>query len=418
VAWGVTRAGGPELWARGITGQGVVIADLDTGARWDHAALARGYRGTLGGWARHAGNWYDPVSFVDAPEDLSGHGTHTAGTLIGDDGRGNQIGVAPGAAWIACRNMAGAQGIGAVSLYLSCFQFALAPTGLSGEDPDPRLAADITSNSWACDPGFGEAGCDRPDALSRAVEAIRLAGILVVSSAGNSGATGCGTVTLAPATLPGSLSVGAVQANGTAARFSSRGPSRIGQAVKPDMVAPGVDIPSAAVGNRNAYRTASGTSMAAPHVAGVAALLLSAAPYLRGNVVEIEAILRQSAQPVPVAETCGQIAGDARPNNTTGYGAVDAVAAVAEALPIASRFVVSDGAGGSAVALTNTSGAPRAGITMVIKPESGATISRTIALIDPGQTVTVSVPSAAGQAFALVYPGLASTRYAPILPLP
>ncbi|MEO6062815.1 MAG: S8 family serine peptidase [Thermoflexales bacterium] len=411
VAWGVARTGAPELWTRGITGQGVVVADLDTGVRWDHAALAPHYRGWVAGWARHAGNWFDPVGYTDAPEDLSGHGTHTAGTIIGDDGRANQIGVAPGAAWIGCRNMSGAQGIGAASLYLMCFQFALAPTGLAGENPNPGLAADITSNSWACDPGFGEAGCDRPEALARALDALRLAGIVVVASNGNSGASGCGTVTLAPATLPGSLAVGAFHATGELARFSSRGPSPIGGAIKPDVVAPGVDIPSAAVGNRNAYRLASGTSMAAPHVAGVAALLLSAAPYLRGNVAEIEAILRQTARPMSVTEKCGLAPVDARPNNTTGYGAIDAVAAVAEALPFDTGFVPSDGAGGPSLILTNRSGAPRSGIAVVFKTAMGGPLTQTVGTLGPGQTATVSGSLAAGPAFDLIYQGLASVRF-------
>lgn len=412
VAWGVARTGAPALWARRITGQGVVVADLDTGARWDHAALAPRYRGWTGGSARHAGNWFDPVAFSDSPEDLSGHGTHTLGTIAGDDGRGNQIGVAPGARWIACRNMAGAQGIGAVSLYLACFQFALAPTDLRGGDPNPGLAADITSNSWACDPGFGEAGCDRPEALARGLEALRLAGILVVASAGNSGAGGCGTVKLAPATLSGGLAVGAFQASGEIARFSSRGPTSLGDVVKPDVVAPGVDIPSAAIGNRNAYRVASGTSMAAPHVAGVAALLLSAAPYLRGNVAEIEAILRQTARPSPVTEKCGLTPGDARPNNTTGYGAIDAIAAVAEALPLDTRFAPAGGANEASLILTNTGAAPRSGITVVVKPISGDWLTRTVGALGPGQTATVSVPLADGQAFELSYQGLASVRIA------
>ena len=410
VAWGVARIGAPELWARGITGQGVVVADLDTGVRWDHAALASHYRGWVAGWAQHAGNWFDPVGYTDSPEDVSGHGTHTAGIMIGDDGRGNQIGVAPGATWIGCRNMSGAQGIGAVSLYLMCFQFALAPTGLAGENPDPGQAADITSNSWACDPGFGEAGCDRPDALARALDALRLAGVLVVVSNGNSGAAGCNSVTLAPATMAGGLAVGAYQATGEVARFSSRGPSPMGGVIKPDVVAPGVDILSAAVGNRNAYRLASGTSMAAPHVAGAAALLISAAPYLRGNVAEIEAILRQTARPMPVTETCGVAAGSARPNNTTGYGAIDAPAAVAEALSVEARFAPSGAAGGPSLVVTNASSLRREDVTVVVKSSLRAPLTQTIGALGPGQTVTLSVPLADGLAYELAYLGLASAR--------
>jgi hypothetical protein len=157
--------------------------------------------------------------------------------------------------------------------------------------------------------------------------------------------------------------------------------------------------------------------MAAPHVAGVAALLLSAAPYLRGNVTEIEAILRQTARPITVTEKCGLTPGEARPNNTTGYGAIDAVAAVTEALPFDTRFAPSDGAGGLSLILTNTSGAPRSGVTVVVKPTSSGPLTQTVGTLGPGQTATVSVPLAAGLAFELAYQGLASVRIvAPLAP--
>ncbi len=419
IAWGVVATGAPSLWARGIRGQGVVIADLDTGARWDHAALARQYRGSTGGWVSHSGNWFDPVAFADAPVDVSGHGTHTTGTLVGDDGDGNQIGVAPGAAWIACRNMAGPSGVGAVSLYVSCFQFALAPTDLAGNNPNPEMAADITSNSWACDPGFGEAGCDRDDALIRSVEALRLAGILVVSSAGNSGLNGCDTVKLAPGMLNAGLAVGAVDPAGAVARFSSRGPGTASGPTKPDLVAPGSDIPSAAFANRNAYRNSSGTSMAAPHVAGVAALVWSAAPWLKGEVLETEAILRATARPIASAEACGGVPGTARPNNTSGFGQIDAVAAVAEANALTYR--ISEPNATSGLTLENLTVVARQSVRLVITTrENGVRMTKTIGTIGPNEIARVSLseagPDPGAFSLELRYDGLAGERRVPVQP--
>ncbi|MCL6510049.1 MAG: S8 family serine peptidase [Anaerolineae bacterium] len=341
IEWGVQRVNAPQVWAMGYTGQGIVIANLDTGVRWDHDALKPRYRGWNGVTVTHDYNWFDaapesgPPSSV--PQDVNGHGTHTTGTAVGDDGAGNQIGVAPGAQWIACRNMAGASGVGSVARYVACFQFALAPTDVNGNAPNPALSADITSNSWACDPGYGEQGCEVPTALITATQALRDAGIMVVASAGNSG-NACRSVNFAPATLDQAFTVGAIQSSNAIANFSSRGPSSLTGRIKPDVVAPGVGVRSARPWSPGSYGFASGTSMAAPHVAGVVALLWSAAPDLHGNVPATEALLRQTAHTLVSDESCGGIPGSAWPNNTYGYGLVDALAAVNAA---AGRPVVS-----------------------------------------------------------------------------
>ncbi len=103
----------PDLWALGYTGQNIVVGNADTGIRWTHNALKTHYRGWNGTSADHDYNWWDAIhsgggsctpNHVE-PCDDNGHGTHTTGTAIGDDGAGNQIGVAPGARWIGCRNM-------------------------------------------------------------------------------------------------------------------------------------------------------------------------------------------------------------------------------------------------------------------------------------------------------------------------
>jgi uncharacterized repeat protein (TIGR01451 family) len=332
VEWGVQRVNALQVWALGYTGQGIVVANLDTGVRWDHNALKPNYRGWNGITVTHDYNWFDgapdlgPPSPV--PQDLNGHGTHTTGTSVGDDGAGNQIGVAPGAQWIACRNMAGYSGIGSVARYVACFQFALAPTDVNGNSPNPALSADITSNSWACDPNYGEVGCEVATALVTATQALRDAGIMVIAAAGNSG-SGCGSVQLAPATLDQAFTIGATNSGDVIAGFSSRGPSILTGRLKPDVVAPGVSVRSALAGSTTSYGSLSGTSMATPHVAGVAALVWSAAPDLRGEVDLTEDLLRRTARPLTTTmQTCGSVPGTDVPNNTYGYGLVDAFAAV------------------------------------------------------------------------------------------
>jgi len=332
VEWGVQRVNAPQVWALGYTGQGIVVANLDTGVRWDHDALKPKYRGWNGITVMHDYNWFDAApesgSPSSVPQDLNGHGTHTTGTSIGDDGAGNRIGVAPGAQWIACRNMAGYWGIGSVARYVACFQFALAPTDVNGNSPNPALSADITSNSWACDPDYGEIGCEVPTALVTATQALRDAGIMVIAAAGNSGSA-CNTVNLAPATLDQAFTIGATNSSDTIAGFSSRGPSMLTGRLKPDVVAPGVGVRSALAGSINSYGWLNGTSMATPHVAGVAALVWSAAPDLRGEVALTEDLLRRTARPLTTTtQTCGGVPGTDVPNNTYGYGLVDALAAV------------------------------------------------------------------------------------------
>ena len=111
--WGVQNVNAPAVWALGFTGQGMVVGDQDTGMRWTHNALKPKYRGWNGVTADHNFNWHDAIhsgggtcgANTVAPCDDHGHGTHTAGTTVGDDGAGNQVGVAPGAKWIGCRNM-------------------------------------------------------------------------------------------------------------------------------------------------------------------------------------------------------------------------------------------------------------------------------------------------------------------------
>jgi subtilisin family serine protease len=324
IEWNIARVRAPEVWALGFTGQGVVIGGQDTGYQWDHPALISRYRGWNGDRADHNYNWHDAIHTNNShlgtenpsgydtrvPLDDDSHGTHTMGTMIGDDGT-NQIGMAPGAKWIGCRNMD--RGWGTPATYTECFEWFIAPTDLNNQNPDPSRAPDVINNSWTCPP---EEGAVDPLILQTIVERVRAAGIVVVASAGNYGA-GAGTIRDPPAIYDASFTVGATDSGDGIASFSSRGPVTIDGSfrMKPDISGPGVGVRSSVPGG---YAVKSGTSMAGPHVAGLVALLLSAHPELKGQVDVIETIIEQSAVPL----------GDPVPNNTFGWGRIDALAAL------------------------------------------------------------------------------------------
>lgn len=325
----IAKIAAPDVWARGARGQGVVIGGQDTGYDWQHTALVDKYRGWDGVSDDHNYNWHDAVHTgggicgADATEpcDDHGHGTHTMGTMVGDDGGMNQIGVAPEAKWIGCRNMD--QGTGTPSTYIECFQWFVAPTDLNGENSDPALAPHVINNSWACPPSED---CIEPTILKTVVENVRAAGIVVVASTGNTGPN-CGSVQYPPAIYDATISVGAVNNEDNIASFSSRGPVTVdgSNRLKPDVVAPGVSIRSSFPGG--GYGVLSGTSMAAPHVAGLVALLISADPALAGDVAALEAAIMHSALPLTAEQTCGGVPGDSVPNHTFGYGRVNALEA-------------------------------------------------------------------------------------------
>jgi serine protease AprX len=357
VEWNVKQVGADAVWGMGYRGQGVVIGGQDSGYDWEHPALQRSYRGwdVETGRVAHDYNWHDAWDDTPVPHDDGDHGTHTMGTMVGDDGRGNQIGVAPGARWVGCRNMR--RGIGNPASYVECAEFFLAPYSLGGDpfrDGDVTRSPDVVNNSWGC-PDFE--GCE-DDTLKPAVEAMRAAGIMMVVSAGNEGPA-CKTVAEPPARYDAAFSVGATDSSGEVVFFSSRGPVPTSDGgeplLKPDIVAPGSNVRSSLPGNR--YGSAGGTSMAGPHVAGTVALLWSARPDLRGNVEATEEIIYRSARPVEVSATCspavqapaddgffaeilaamdaevcacGDVGGV--PNNVYGWGEINALRAVQTAL--------------------------------------------------------------------------------------
>lgn len=335
IEWNILQVNADDVWALGFDGQGVVIGGQDTGYDWDHPALKEMYRGWNGSSADHNYNWHDAIhsgggvcgANSSLPCDDDTHGTHTMGTMIGSDGGTNQIGMAPGAKWIGCRNMD--QGNGTPTTYSECFQWFIAPTDLAGQNPDPSLAPHVINNSWSCPPSEG---CAAPDILRTVVENTRAAGIVVVVSAGNTPPSApCSSVDDPAALYDASFTVGATTSTDAIAGYSDRGPVTIdgSNRMKPDISAPGSGVVSAVPGT--GYGSKSGTSMAGPHVAGLVALLISAKPELAGEVDTIEQIIRDSAFQPAFGGQCG-IAAGVFPNNTFGAGRIDALAAVQLAL--------------------------------------------------------------------------------------
>jgi subtilisin family serine protease len=331
---GITYTHAPDVWALGFNGQNIVVASADTGQRWTHNALKPHYRGWNGVTADHDYNWHDSIHDSvgnpcgnDSPQPCDDyfHGTHTTGTAIGDDGGNNQIGMAPGAKWIGCRNMD--VGTGTPARYIECMEWFLAPYPVGGGQGDPTKAPDITINSWGCPTSEG---CSA-NTLQTAVDAQAAAGIMMVVAAGNSGSS-CSTVTDPPSLYASSYTAGALNTGtDTIASFSSRGPVTVDGSgrIKPDISAPGTNTRSASNTSDNAYTIASGTSMATPHIAGAMALLWSAIPSLQNQIDPSRAALNNAAVHINSTQ-CGSVG---PPNNVFGWGRVDILAAVTSASP-------------------------------------------------------------------------------------
>ncbi|MEU5913534.1 S8 family serine peptidase [Micromonospora sp. NPDC047527] len=314
VEWGLTNINAPQVWSDlGDRGEGVVVANIDSGVQYDHPALVGAYRGNVGGGAvDHDHNWYDPAGVCPSPApcDNNGHGTHTMGTMVGDDGAGNQIGVAPGARWIAAKGCE-ADSCSDASL-LAAGQWVLAPTDLNGQNPRPDLRPDVVNNSW------GGAGDD--PWYQQTIAAWRAAGMFPVFSSGNDGPA-CGSAG-SPGDNADAYAVGSYDVHNAISDFSGRGDATDPQSYKPNVAAPGSNVRSSVPGN--SYAAFDGTSMAAPHVSGTIALVWSAAPGLKGDIAATEELLDRTARDVD-ATACGGTAAD---NNVFGEGRLDAYAAV------------------------------------------------------------------------------------------
>ncbi|MFC4009567.1 S8 family serine peptidase [Nonomuraea purpurea] len=254
----VPQIGAPEAWAAGFDGTGTTVAVLDTGVDATHPELA--------------GKVTDRRDFTDgdAAGDPNGHGTHVASTIAGVGSADGGKGVAPGAKLLDGRVL-DADGYGSESGIIDAMEWA------AGEK-----RAEIVNMSLGARYSGGP--------LTTAVgELTRQYGTLFVVAAGNNFCERC---VFSPGDAPEALTVGAVDKQDALADFSSKGPVA-GMAVKPDVTAPGVDIKAAKSGG--GHLVASGTSMAAPHVAGAAALLRQARPGVSGG--EVKSLLMGTARP-------------------------------------------------------------------------------------------------------------------------
>lgn len=292
-SWGVTAVHAPAVWTRyGLTGAGVRVGSIDTGVDGANPELA----GAIAGWK-------DFVNGRPEPYDDNGHGTHTVGTMVARNVSGASIGVAPGAQVIVAKAIHG-DGTAAGSELLAAAQWMTDPDG----DPATADFPTVINNSWTAPGATNE--WFRP-----MVQTWAAMGIVPVFGAGNT-AGSIGN----PASYPESLTVGSLEEAGTVADTSSRGlvgwtidgqPSTVS---KPDITAPGVFITSTVPGGYGVY---SGSSMAAPHVAGTVALLKQARPDL--DAAGIREILRATARD----------RGAPGPDLDYGAGALDALAAAA-----------------------------------------------------------------------------------------
>ncbi len=322
---GIVAIGADRVWRElGITGAGALVAVIDTGVDGGHPALAARWRGLV---APAADCWLDLLGVSPTfPVDPQSHGTHVMGTLAGL-APGDSIGVAPGALWIATNAIG--QGVGTPFNNDVIAAFAW----LADPDGDPETVddvPDVVMNAWGVNELLGYADCD--SRWWAVIDHCEAAGVVALFAAGGDGPAAGSIRSPADraATALSSFAVGAVDASDPAAwpyplaSFSSRGPSGCdvppALAIKPELVAPGVNVVSAVAGG--GYANYSGSAMAGPHVAGVVALMRSANPDL--EVDDIKQILLETARDE----------GPAGDDNGYGRGCVDAFAAVSMALQV------------------------------------------------------------------------------------
>jgi serine protease AprX len=299
--WNLNAIRAPELWSLGYTGQGSVVANMDTGVDVNHPDLTSKWRGG-------ANSWYDPHGQHATPYDADGHGTQTMGLVVGGDVGGTAIGVAPDAKWIAVKIFNDA-GSSSLSIIHQGFQWLLDPDG----DPATDDAPNVVNNSWGLAFPVNECILE----FQNDIEILKAAGIGMVFSAGNAGPNS--STSISPGNNPGGVAVGSVDSSLNIALSSSRGPSACTGAFYPKIVAPGVNVRTTDLTFGgvfpNSYAVVSGTSFAAPHLTGAMALLLSAFPHM--SLSKLEWALTHS----------GVDLGDPSPDNTYGYGMLDVVRA-------------------------------------------------------------------------------------------
>jgi subtilisin family serine protease len=267
--WGIKALKVEALWAEGLTGKGVLVGHLDTGIDGDHGMLADAIEKAAVfdhvGRERKAGK---------PPTDSGQHGTHTAGTIAGRPYEKVQAGVAPGARLLSAEVIEGGDSIARV---------------LGGMDWALRHGARVLNLSLGW-PNYTES-------FLQIIDVLRANECLPVVAAGNDGEG----LTRSPGNYAQSLSVGAAMPSGRVAAFSgSEVMTRELDSIVPDIVAPGVDIWSAQP--EGGFQMMQGTSMATPHVSGLAALLFEACPSARVEQVE-SAILESASRTAHMPDT-------------------------------------------------------------------------------------------------------------------
>jgi len=308
VAWGIPDTNADDVWALGYQGDGIKVASIDTGVQVSHPALDQAFACAS---PSDPACWKDPFGNCGGSVcDTNGHGTHTMGTMVGDNDASLAywVGMAPDATWIACH------GCRTTSCYDSdlntCADWILAPGGNAGNRPN------VVNNSW------GGGGDDNWYLAN--VNAWRAAGIFPAFSAGNSGSS-CGTLG-SPGDYDESFASAAHDSARTVAYFSSRGPSAYGHDpyTKPNISAPGYNVRSAYP--TNTWALMNGTSMASPHTAGAVALVWSACPSYLGNIDGTFQLLQNNTD-TPPAGNCSAPP-DGQGNYTYGYGYLNVLKAV------------------------------------------------------------------------------------------
>lgn len=297
--WNLNSIRASELWNVGYDGTGTVVANMDTGVDVVHPDLATS-------WRDGTNSWFDPNGEHATPYDKTGHGTQTMSLMVGGDAGGSSIGVSPGAQWIAVKIFNDA-GVASLSGIHQGFQWLLDPDG----NPATNDIPDVVNNSWGFPNLVGQCYTE----FDADINVLKAAGIAVVFSGGNQGSLG----SVSPGDNPASFAVGSVDAALNLAASSSRGSSACDGSFFPEVVAPGVSVKTADLTFGgvfpDSYVTVSGTSFAAPHIAGTMALLRQANPAT--SVAELEQALMDSALDLGLAGA----------DNDYGYGMIDAVAA-------------------------------------------------------------------------------------------
>lgn len=382
------QVGVDRVWASGTTGSGVTVGVIDTGVYYQHDALKAQYRGARGdGSLDHDYNWFGAI--FQPFGDVSAHGTHVVGTILGDNRSSTlreRIGMAPDAQWIGCDafpQIADPEG----AMLLRCGQFMLAPSRRDGSGADPDKRPQVVNNAWS------EGNCDGTATSFYAdmVDAWVAAGIFPAFAAGNTFTCGLpeppGLATISsPASLGTTFAVGSTgNHDGSYAVHSLWGPTadpspglpnhpdpRGFPQLKPQVVAPGVAIRSALIENAGAYGTMTGTSMSTPHITGLVALMLDAAPCLAGDYATLGGLIMQTARPVPYATGGTPSPGpDNVPNYATGWGEIDAAAAVETAADLCGP---TGSVGGE---VTDASGRPIAGATLTFLDAAAQPVHQT-----------------------------------------